>query len=772
MGLSKKKIYFIVFLSIALLCTAGFLWAWFVTSDIRKNVSGALNKTQKVEVKHLILTETKDHKKYWELYAKTGSYDSALKVVVLTEIIGNFYDEDKNVALSFESPKGTYRDEDKNVILEGETLIVSKDGSSILADKIENANSITFNLAKKLSQKKNVIIIDTTGVLEYEGAKKILAGKNFKMPLDYTTIDHVFNRCLYDASLEFQAIGGEIINEIKKFAKKQEQGFIPFNLLTRVLIQQHKATPYPELKLLLVRLKKYQMDEIFARTKNEKEALAKTIEKNPITIIDLSSLDFYWQKTYLDYIVSDIDKEIYLITRINDESFDAELVNKIYNKKKNIKFVPNVSYNYKKLPSVMQHCRNYILMPSLVQRADFLDANFALSNLISDGCIVFGENTDNFLYLIRDYELEIQEKRKNYRKIALTMVEQDTQQNLGEKGDYFKNKENVSDSERLIQELSDFEAQRQENLKEQEETQEDNKETFEEIEDPNINHEKIEETTQEDLIFNEEEKEEIAPQVEIKNEAQDNFQEITSQTEEDNSFEDILEETNKVETIEEINEEETSLSEDLQEINLEEDTNTQELQPSEFQDIEIEKTTEEETQTQENTQDSSDELPILDDESDFEQEHDMDLSDDELDFFQMAQDSENENEEELSQDSDDIDLNAIADDSLDESFEEIINTKNQQNAQTIEVDEKTTINAEILNADTKKENLPIFKDEDNEPQSNVAYNIGNVIMHKKYGRGTIVKTIKYEERQLLQVEFEQAGKKLLDPKVADIKIEQ
>ena len=50
-------------------------------------------------------------------------------------------------------------------------------------------------------------------------------------------------------------------------------------------------------------------------------------------------------------------------------------------------------------------------MPSLTQRADFLDANFALSNLISDGCIIFGENTDNFLYMVRDYELEIQEKR-------------------------------------------------------------------------------------------------------------------------------------------------------------------------------------------------------------------------------------------------------------------------------------------------------------------------------------------------------------------------
>ena len=131
----------------------------------------------------------------------------------------------------------------------------------------------------------------------------------------------------------------------------------------------------------------------------------------------------------------------------------------------------------------MQYCENYILMPSLMQRADFLDANFALSNLISDGCIIFGKNTDNFLYLASDYELEIQEKRKNYRKIALTMVQQDAQQNLGEKGDYFENKENgeISDSARLIKELSDFEASQQETLKAKEEAQ--YCETFEELEE-------------------------------------------------------------------------------------------------------------------------------------------------------------------------------------------------------------------------------------------------------------------------------------------------
>ena len=46
-----------------------------------------------------------------------------------------------------------------------------------------------------------------------------------------------------------------------------------------------------------------------------------------------------------------------------------------------------------------------------------------------------------------------------------------------------------------------------------------------------------------------------------------------------------------------------------------------------------------------------------------------------------------------------------------------------------------------------------------------------VITHKKYGRGTVVKTIKYENRQLLQIEFEEAGKKLLDPKIAGIELE-
>ena len=68
------------------------------------------------------------------------------------------------------------------------------------------------------------------------------------MPLNFTTLDYVFDRCLTNASLEFQATGIEILNAIKKFARKQEDGYIPFNAFVNVILQQYKVTPYPEFK--------------------------------------------------------------------------------------------------------------------------------------------------------------------------------------------------------------------------------------------------------------------------------------------------------------------------------------------------------------------------------------------------------------------------------------------------------------------------------------------------------------------------------------------
>ena len=64
----------------------------------------------------------------------------------------------------------------------------------ILADKNEHVNAISLNLAKNLSEKRKVVLIDATGVVEFEEAKKIKASKDFKLPLNFSTLDFIFEK--------------------------------------------------------------------------------------------------------------------------------------------------------------------------------------------------------------------------------------------------------------------------------------------------------------------------------------------------------------------------------------------------------------------------------------------------------------------------------------------------------------------------------------------------------------------------------------------------
>lgn len=169
-SMGKKKIYTIIFTAFFAICAFGLIWSWWVTRDIRSNVEDALSQSQQVDVKNLVLTETKDGKKYWELYAKTGEYDSAAGLVNLNEIIGNFYNKDEEVVLSFESPKGSYFESEKVITLTGETLIVAKDGSSITANKfvwkgqnedIVASEGVTINRNNELITKSDEAVFNS-----------------------------------------------------------------------------------------------------------------------------------------------------------------------------------------------------------------------------------------------------------------------------------------------------------------------------------------------------------------------------------------------------------------------------------------------------------------------------------------------------------------------------------------------------------------------------------------------------------------------------------
>ena len=656
----------------------------------------------------------------------------------------------------------------------------------ILADKVENANALTLNLAKNLSCERHTIIVDSTSIIDFDEAKKIKASINFKLPLNYSTIDFIFDKCLQGASLEFQAVSIEILNEIKKFARAQENGFIPFNAFARVLLEQYKATPHPELKYLVQSIKKYQMDEIFARSKKDKENLFKTIKNNNLTIIDLSNINIFWQKAYLDYIVSELEDEVYLIARINEENCDVDFFNEVYCKKRNIKFVPNVSYSYKKLPSLAQYCRNYILMPSLYQRADFLNANFALCNLISDGCVIFGENTDNFLYLANKYELElqIQEEKKKYRKIALSLV--DSVSNSNDENSSTSKEETTFHSQRLINELTDYEHEKDDSLLERYQkkaVQKDDLQAAQEALENTQNENDFEENTKQNNDGEETKADEFQNLTDSKEALSDNQKDDFHELNDTERAQDIEEDTQEYpkddSQIHEQEEEgeEFSLNELIENTEIQSDSEEQEA----LNEIGITKEDIKNAQLVEDTELVQDDAPEAQNKSE-----QIELSDNELDFFEMTEDEPKQKPavkaealEIIAMDdigNDGVDLAEIANNSINTSFEQIVEKKSenhQTQENSIKFDDDSIINLDDIGSslpDTNN-NLPIFKEEIKQEEG-TSFAVGNVIRHKKYGRGTVVKTVKYEERQLLQIEFEESGKKLLDPKVADITLEQ
>ena len=65
--MNKKLIFKILIWTCVILLIWGLVWTWHVARIVKKNNSNSDMKNQHVIVKNIIVTETQDEKKYWEL---------------------------------------------------------------------------------------------------------------------------------------------------------------------------------------------------------------------------------------------------------------------------------------------------------------------------------------------------------------------------------------------------------------------------------------------------------------------------------------------------------------------------------------------------------------------------------------------------------------------------------------------------------------------------------------------------------------------------------
>lgn len=136
----KKRIYALVILALGGILAWAFITAGVITHDFNRKQLASQGDEQEAIVKGIILTETKEEQKYWEIYGETGKWDSANGIAQLNKVIGNFY-KDNEVSMSFESSKGTYNSKKGDITLYKDTFIALKDGITLKADNLHWVNS-------------------------------------------------------------------------------------------------------------------------------------------------------------------------------------------------------------------------------------------------------------------------------------------------------------------------------------------------------------------------------------------------------------------------------------------------------------------------------------------------------------------------------------------------------------------------------------------------------------------------------------------------------
>lgn len=407
----------------------------------------------------------------------------------------------------------------------------------VFADKLDEVNCAFENIAQKLKSHKTIVAIDYTGNLNIKNAKRIKAHSDFKLPLDSFSLDYIQEKALKEVSPEATGELEEMFFELKKFADSTEDKYIPFPRFIKVIEQQYKATPAPELHLLLTRLKRYSYEGLFSRSKKEFQAVSKAVQKENVIIIDFSNLKLEWHREFLEFVIRQIrDYEAYLLLRLNENNSNPEFINNLYLKNPKLNIISSISYGFVKMPQVMEFARNYILYKTLNPRRDFGFANYQIASLNSSSFLIFGKDTMDFMFTLKNYifdeeDIDKVEDKKIYIDLNLELEEMTpvelAQGNFDLKNVHIQNdRKRLGDAVAINEILPGYGENKEEPIQTQKEPENiQNTENAEELQDiPLVDEETenpgvFEPETQEETFEEEENKEEIAPAEDFEQEA-------------------------------------------------------------------------------------------------------------------------------------------------------------------------------------------------------------------------------------------------------------
>lgn len=667
----------------------------------------------------------------------------------------------------------------------------------ICVDSNENNKILVTNLS---SQFDKSLVIDTLGIFDFP---KYVAGVDFKLPLNTEALDFIFEDCLSDATSDSKSTIKEIFQDLSEYSKTVP--FVPFTALKTIVDDMVDKAHVFKLLVLKNKLAKFERLGYFATSKNEADNLNRILASDT-AVIDLSKLDSTFQNRYLSIILSILEKE-----EVKPQIF-IETSNNI--NKKNLKKIITGSLattlvihpRFKYINEIKSMFTNFIIEPSFVANNVFKTYATLLNSIKKGAYLIIGEST-NSIPLVSNVVKKIVEDNTELVVLneSATEIIKEIESDYKEEDPSIIAIEKKSEDfiEKISSEVENGTSDVSDNLFEEENNDAEIEEiaveevTLEALEESDIGETSeitnvtFETTVHKNFIQDLEEKEQLAEiSEEIVTEVIDQLEDVDVTIDEESSLEEEIE----VEPIE------LGVAEELVISDMEES-------PEPFVDA-AQEALEEEVLTE-----LSEEEKSVEEIEDFVQDDEViEVNVNEYDEIIELDDSEiteddiiveiDENEEldkEIVEDVDKVftsikeetfsesDLDFI--DELNNSDEEIILTEGMEELTELEeVDDNeeeflepleeineysnTPEEKEIL--ETKSASTPIVPVYSAEiPAEDLVMSDdleqGDTVTHAKYGNGVVEKMIKYGNKTLYSINFDNVGRRLLDPTLTEIK---
>ena len=290
----------------------------------------------------------------------------------------------------------------------------------ICSDSAKNTSTIVMNFAKQLENNaESSIIFDIDG--KFKNEKRFVFGENFKMPLNFDSINFIYANDLNDVDATSKAVIQDIFLEVQEYTRQVPDKFIPFETFINVVEQQYAESNIPELALLKNKLLKYKEEKVFAESKYEISSLKEYIKDNYTVILDISKVNPQLQREIILYVYSVLDEmgaPVTTFVKLNEDNSDKKLIKAIINE---TSVYTNLicSHNYKYVYELKEQADNLILFIPETTRHDFAAYNTFLNKLNHDEFVVWGKATQRIPLIVELSPLVI----KKEEPIRITMDE-------------------------------------------------------------------------------------------------------------------------------------------------------------------------------------------------------------------------------------------------------------------------------------------------------------------------------------------------------------